>query len=419
MKQLQFGLLLASFVCSPGIAQPRTNPITLEAYRNIGLKFQAVADSSGRAVAFVSAGAGYKVTIAGCSATMDFDHPSSLHMSFEGAKPRPAMEGLDLDAAHANYLIGNDPSRWRTNVAQYGKVLCRGVYPGIDAIYYGNGRQLEYDLIVAPGADAGRVRLTFSGARRLRITPEGDLALQSETREARLRKPKIYQEIDGRKRDVAGRYVLQGRNRVGFAIASYDRARPLIVDPVLSYATYLGGAGDEVAFAIAADSAGNVYVTGFSASLDFPVSTGSVQTTKRGGSFDVFVTKLNPGGTGILYSTYIGGGGDEEGYGIAVDASGSAYVAGYTNSRDFAVTSGSVQTTYGGADDAFVLKLNPTGTGLVYSTYLGGASADAAYGIALDASNNAYVAGGTASARFPVTSGVYQNAYKGGIKDAL
>ncbi|MDQ6665672.1 MAG: SBBP repeat-containing protein, partial [Acidobacteriota bacterium] len=388
------------------------------------MKFLAVADSSGHIDAFVSTGAGYKATISGCNATMDFPsssaaQPSSIHMSFARRTTSPHIEGLDLAESRTNYLIGIDPSRWRTNIAQYGKVLCRGVYPGIDAIYYGNGRQLEYDLIVAPGADPGRIQLAFAGAKNLKITPEGDLALQTKTQEARLRKPKIYQEFNGQKKDVAGRYVLKGQTGVGFEIAGYDRGRALIIDPVLSYSTYLGGAGDEVAFAVAADSAGNVYVTGFSASLDFPVSTGSAQTAKRGGSSDIFVGKLNPSGTGFIYSTYIGGGGDEEGYGIAVDPFGNAYVTGYTNSSDFPVTTGSVQTKYGGADDAFVLKLNPAGTGLVYATYLGGAAADAAYGIALDASGNAYVAGGTASAKFPVTSASYQNAYKGGTKDAF
>ncbi len=424
MKPLRFWSLLISFACASDIAQPRTYPITLEAYRNIGMKFQAVADSSGHADAFFSAGAGYKVTIADCNATMDFPspsaaQPSSIHMSFAGRTTSPHIEGLDLAESHNNYLIGIDPSRWRTNIAQYGKVLCRGVYPGIDAIYYGNGRQLEYDLIVAPGTDPGRIQLAFVGAKNLKITPEGDLALQTKTQEARLRKPKIYQEFNGRKKDVAGRYVLKSQTQAGFEIVGYDHSRALIIDPILSYSTYLGGTGSEVAFAVATDSTGNIYVTGFTASLDFPVSTGSLQTSKHGGAFDIFVSKLNPSGTGLIYSTFIGGSGDEEGYGIAVDTSGNAYVTGYTNSSDFPVTTGSVQTKYGGADDAFVLKLNPAGTGLVYATYLGGTAAEAAYGIALDASGNAYIAGGTASANFPATPASYQNTYKGGTKDAF
>jgi len=416
--------LFILFFYTAALARSRPDPKILEAYRNIGLKFHPVGDSSGHTVAFVSRGAGYQITVAADGVTMDFSQnsrskPSSIRMSFPGGKSIPAVEGFELQLSHDNFLIGQDRSRWRTNVPQYGKVLVRGVYPGIDVVYYGNGRQLEYDLIVLPGADVSRIRLALEGADRLQITPGEDLAIHTGTQEVLLRKPKIYQEINNRKRQVSGRYVLNGKGNVGFEIAKYDHSRALIIDPVLNYSTYFGGGGDAGAFAVATDSSGNVYLTGFSASADFPSTAGSVQTGKHEGSFAIFVSKLNSTGTGIVYSTYIGGTGDEEGYGIAVDSSGNAYVTGYTNSSDFPATAGSLQTTIGGSDDAFVLKLNPAGTALVYATYLGGRGSDAAYGVAVDASGNAYVAGTTASATFPATVGSYQKNYGGGTKDAF
>jgi hypothetical protein len=251
-----------------------------------------------------------------------------LRMTLAGANPAPSAAGIEELPGKVNYFIGKDPKAWRTNIPTYGKVRYGAVYRGIDLVYYGNGRQLEYDFIVAPGADPRVITLAFEGAGALTVSTEGDLVLQTRGGELRLRKPLIYQEVGGAKRSVPGGYVVKGERGVGFQVAAYDGTKPLIIDPVLVYSTYLGGSGEDNGSAIAADATG-IYLAGLTISPDFPPA-GSPSPYQGGqvGDYDAFVTKLNPAGTALIYSTYLGGTGTDYGLALAVDASGNAYVTG-------------------------------------------------------------------------------------------
>lgn len=322
---------------------------------------------------------------------------------------------------HPGGSLRNDPRCYgvsarragRTNVPTYAKVYYHDLYPNIDLVYYGSQGQLEYDFVVRPGADPNEIMLGFQGSDKLEVDAEGDLLLHTVAGPIRQRKPVIYQEVEGIRREVAGGYVLKGAHQVGFQVAPYDASRPLIIDPVLFYSTYLGGSGDDEGTSIAVDAAGNAYVTGTTDSINFPTVAGSFDTSFGGGSVDAFVTKLNPTGSGLVYSTYLGGSGSEgipTGGQIAVDAAGSAYVAGATSSSDFPITTGAFQTALAGGSDAFVTKLDPSGSALLYSTYLGGSSDDGAFGIAVDGAGSAYVVGATSSSNFPTTTGAFQTA---------
>ena len=368
---------------------------------------------------------------------------SVVRMSFAGADPQAEVVGLDPLPGIVNYFIGDDPSKWRTNIPTYEKVGYKDLYPGIDLVYYGNQGQLEYDLVVAPGADPNQITLTFDGAEQIAVDEQGDLILtlpqsSNETAESaatlRLHKPVIYQKDEqGEKHLLAGGYVLKAATaqqavalhpgkttQVAFQLASYDVNRPLIIDPVLSWATYLGGSSQESGRGIAVDQAGNAYVTGETLSSDFPGTAGSAIQSALGGIADAFVTKFNAAGTEILYSIYLGGSDWDQGDGIAVDAVGNAYVTGLTLSSNFPGTAGSaIQSALGGAMDAFVTKLNATGTALVYSTYLGGNRDDVGNGIAVDEAGTAYVTGETSSSNFPGTAGSAIQSTLSGSNDAF
>jgi hypothetical protein len=270
---------------------------------------------------------------------------------------------------------------------------------------------------VAPGADPRLVTLAFEGARDVHIDARGELVLGVEGGEVRQHKPVVYQEVAGVRQEVAGRYVIKGKRQVGFRVAAYDPSRPLVIDPVLVYSTYLGGSGASVGEGgegIAVDGAGSAYVTGTAVSADFPTTAGAAQTTHAGGFADAYVTKLNASGSGLVFSTYLGGSGQDTGNGIAVDVAGIAYVTGVTNSTDFPTTAGAAQTTNAGNGDAFVTKLDATGSGLAYSTYLGGSDGDGGNGIAVDAAGSAYVTGETGQTTdFPTTAGALQTAPAG------
>jgi hypothetical protein len=329
-----------------------------------------------------------------------------------------APAGQEQLPGTANYFIGDDPAKWRTSVPTYARVRYRGVYPGVDLVYYGNQRQLEYDFVVAPGTDPKPIRLRFAGARELRLGADGDLVVMVAGGALTFHKPVVYQVVDGQRKTVVGSFALLARHTVGFRLGSYDRRKPLVIDPVLAYSTYLGGSDWDEAHAIAVDVAGNVYVAGFTYSQDFPLTQGAFQTTNHWKS--AFVTKLNPAGSALVYSTYLGGSGAVYGdiaYGLAVDGSGNAYIAGQAGSTDFPVTPGAFQTTnheVGDGLNAFVTKLNPTGSALLYSTYLGGSGGggpgDVAYGLAVDGSGNAYITGVASYSDFPVTPGAFQTS---------
>ncbi|MCL5671222.1 MAG: SBBP repeat-containing protein, partial [Acidobacteria bacterium] len=362
-----------------------------------------------------------------------------------GANAGPALEGRAALAGKSNYFIGKDPAKWIKDVPTYAKVICRGVYPGIDVVYYGNPRELEFDFIVGPGRDPRAIRLKISGKRGsagLRVEPDGDLDVHTAAGEVRLQKPRVYQLLGNpqtrRKRFLQSRYLVQRDGLVRLALSDYDRTKPLIIDPVLSYSTYLGGTDFNYATGIAVDGSGDTYVTGYTTSTDFPVK-GGVQSYFSGGScdtevntapcFDAFIAKLNPQGSGLLYSTYLGGTGDDRGMRTAVDAAGEAYVAGFTDSPDFP-TASALQSSPGGGTcgttaypapcfDAFVAKLSASGSSLIYSSYLGGTGDDFASDIAADSNGNAYVAGFTSAANFPTTYGALQTSFGGGPFDGF
>ena len=351
-----------------------------------------------------------------------------LRMRLLGANPAAKVTGQRELPGKANYLTGNDPKKWRTSVPTYAKVHYASVYRGIDLVYYGNPSadgQLEFDFTVAPGANPSPVRLRFGGLSHLRLAANGDLVMTTANGALAFHKPLVYQMKDGHRHPVAGDFALLGKHTVGFRLGSYDRTQALVIDPALAYSTLLGGSGGETGTAIAVDTAGNAYVTGSTCSTDFPVTPGAFQTTNAAAAnsgCNAFVTKLSPGGTALVYSTYLGGSsnnmGGDMGRAIAVDSAGNVYVAGQTYSTDFPVTKGAFQTTNRAAanetSNAFVTKLNPTGTTLVYSTYLGGSGfqveypGDAANAIAVDAAGDAYVAGQSYSPDFPVTQGAFQ-----------
>ena len=442
-----------------------TEPQLRGMYDNLPLSFEANAGQSDRQVKFLSRGQGYTLFLTGNEAVLalrpgenksrgksqkskaqldvggrqvagrnpnfEIENRNSfllprqapldadvLRLRLVGANPSAHIAGLEELSGKTNYFIGDDPREWRSNIPTYRKVAYQGIYPGIDLVYYGNQRQLEYDFIVAPGSNPDIITLGFDGvvgARRgvtLRIDAQGDLVVQTGGSEVRFHKPVVYQpttdpgqrttEDVATKHFLKGSYALKGRGQIGFELAGYDPGRPLIIDPVLIYSTYLGGSGPDTAYGLAVDSSGNAYLTGSTQSANFPTAN-PFQAAIAGG-VDVFVTKLNATGSALVYSTYLGGSGFDLGTGIAVDSAGNAYVTGYTSSANFP-TAGSIQPTFGGGnDDAFVAKLDPSGSVLVYSFYLGGSDDDFGHGIAVDSSGNAYVTGSTKSTNFPIVN---------------
>src|SRR6266568_1658181 len=335
-----------------------------------------------------------------------------VRLALVGSNPHAEAEGVDLQPGRSNYFIGNNPARWHPNVPHYARVKYRGVYPGVDLVYYGNQGQLESDYVLAPGANPGQIGLRVDGARSLKLDSQGDLVLATASGNVLLRKPRAYQQIAGGRQEIPTSYIQRGPHLVGIRVSGYDSRQPLIVDPVMIYSTYLGGTKTDKASAIAVDSAGNAYVTGSTTSTDFPTTSGVLQQTFLGNtaSFaqEVFVTKLNLTGSALVYSTFLGGtasGPSENGAGIAVDASGNAFITGTTAASDFPVTPGTAfqSTLPNTSGTAFLTELNPTGSALVYSSYFGGSGFDAGQGIALDASGIAYVTGNTTSINFPIT----------------
>jgi hypothetical protein len=371
-----------------------------------------------------------------------------VRLRLVGANPKAKVSGAAELPGRANYFIGNDPKKWRTNVPTYGKVRYHNVYPGVDLEYYGNrAGQLEYDFIVAPGADPSAISLAVAAGQQVgsrqkavgsgqpKIDSNGDLVVHLDGNdEVRFHKPLVYQGQDSgfgiqdsgamntqqgatgnrrspitNRKSVEARFLLDSQNRLHFAPGPYDHTKPLVIDPVLTYSTYLGGSNVDHGFGVAVDSSGSAYVTGLTGSTDFP-TVNPLQASKNG-TTNAFVAKLNAAGSALVYSTYLGGNARDGGNAIAVDSLGNAYVTGGTQSTDFPTvnplqaTNGS--PTYG---NGFVAKLNASGSALIYSTYLGGSGSDGGTGIAIDSSGNAYVTGFTDSTDFPVTAGAFDTS---------
>jgi len=409
------------------------------------LRFEANEGQTDSTVKFLSRGIGHSLFLtpseavfvlrrrnapaSAISQTRDTDfqrqeaQPDTLvRMKLIGQKPDTQIVGVEQTSGKSNYLIGGDKTKWKSNIPHYARVKYEEVYPGIDLVFYGSQQQVEFDFVVAAGADPTVIKLAFEGAKKVEVDTVGDLLLRTVEGTVTLRKPRVYQEIDGFKKIVGGSYeLLESAEHgaaplmenfdvkthvVGLKLDPYDTRGTLVIDPIiLLYSTYLGGSlydgGEFPGTTIAVDALGNAYVTGQTGSTDFPTTPGAYQTS-FGGSSDAFVAKLNPTGSDLVYSTYLGGSGSDVPFKIAVDSSGYAYLTGWTYSSDFPARN--AISEYMGNGDAFVAKLNPTGSDLVYSTYLGGTGGEIGYGIAVDDSGNAYVTGGTDSADFPLNN---------------
>jgi len=344
--------------------------------------------------------------------------PAAVSMQLVEADPAAVAAAEKPLVGKVNYFLGRDPRKWHSGVPTCARARFQQVYPGVDVVYYGNQRHLEYDFVVAPHADPQRIQLRFAGAQQVHVDRAGDLIVRVAGRTLTWRKPTVYQESRGGRQAVEGQFRMQtvaGKEpRIGFALARYDASRPLVIDPVLTYATYLGGSHSEDGAAITADNSGNAYVTGTTTSTDFPTTPGALQPASDPATNGIsFVTKLNAAGTSLVYSTYLGGNNDTATHGIVVDSSGAAFVCGDTSSTNFPVTVGAYQTHTAALTTAFVIQLNPTGDSLTYSTLLGGDGGGYAEAFAVDGSGSAYVTGFTRSAAFPVTPGAFQTTHQG------
>jgi hypothetical protein len=474
---LSLALTLVIFAGQTGFAQSAS----ATAYGKLPLSFEANAGEFGSGVKFLAHASGYTLFLTSSEAVIsmgDAKYPATLRMQFGGHHRETRIEASDKVAGVSNYFLGSDRSRWRTNVPHFARVSYRELYPGIDGVYYGDQQQLEFDWVVSPGADPHNIKLSYSGAKAIQRDVQGNLVFATAAGTLTQLRPLAYQEVEGRRREVAADYLLTG-NQVTLRLGAYDHSRALIVDPAIRYSTYLGGTGRDFGHAIAVDVRGSVYISGATFSSDFPVSAGAFQNAKLDFA-PAFVTKLSADGSSLVYSTYLGGtNGNEDGRSIAVDLAGNAYIGGLTMSNNFPTTAGAFQrstpkffgssgfvtklsadggklvystylaghgysdevqgiaidaqgdafvsgstnsgdfptenafqSTYAGSGDAFAAKLNPAGSALVYSTFLGGTSSDIGNGIAIDAEGNAYVTGVTTSLDFP-TQHAYQPALAG------
>lgn len=396
-------------------------------YGKLPLGFEANAGQTDGQVKYLARGRGYSVFLTDNAAVLTLASTAApapiadrvIRMKLVGANAKARVSGGDELSGKTNYFIGNDPSKWRTQVPNYAEVKYADVFPGVDLVYHGNqSGQLEYDFVVAPGADPSAIRFAVAedriGATRsahrapLRVGANGDLVVKIGGSEIRFNKPVVYQIDRGAQRIVTqGRFVLTASHHVRFALGPYDHSKTLIIDPALVYSTYLGGSSLDQGFGIAVDSAGNAYVAGYAGSTDFPTANPLPNLPVTG----AFVTKFNPAGSALVYSTYLGGTGPSQANAIAVDSAGNAYVTGQTRATDFPTVNPVQPTNTFNNQDAFVTKLSADGSALIYSTYLGGNTPDpedgggqAAWGIAVDSSGNAYVTGNTQDTDFPTVN---------------
>ena len=405
---------------------------------SVPLSFEPNQGQADSRVQFLSRGSGYALFLASGEVVLNLERQppapaaatgqapetasvETLRMSLIGANAKANAVGLAPQPGVVSYFIGNDPKNWRAGIPTYGKVNYAQIYPGVDLVFYGNQRQLEYDFVVAPGADPSRIAWRIDGARAS-VDRKGDLVLRAAAGAEVFDKLLVYQMEGAKKVPVNGAFAVAGRE-VRFRLGSYDRSKELVIDPVLSYATYLAGSsadyianttgpgyGQGSLQGVAVDSSGSVYVTGYTTSANFPTKNAYQGAQAKGSAPSVFVTKFSPDGSSLVYSTYLRGSGWDYGYAIAVDSSGSAYVTGDTSSNDFPITPGAYQilcwpspstppgtvtraSCGSGQSSAFVTKLNPAGAGLVYSTFLGGYGGSVGNAIAVDSAGRAYVAG--------------------------
>ena len=483
---------LAAVVVAGGITTrvqaDNSSPIKLDAhFGRLPIAFEANAGQADRSVKFVARGLGYTVALTPTEAILALrkgQQTEVVRMTLVGASAEPRVEGRDALAGRTNYYAGNDRANWHTNIPTFAKVRYESVYPGVDLVYYGNQRQLEYDFIVAPGARPSAIALSFAGARDMRVDADGALVLGLARGEIRQPAPVVYQDVRGARKSIAGRFVIKNKDArlVAFEVGRYDTKRPLVIDPTIGYSTYLGGADWDGATAVTVDAAGSTYVTGFTISGNFPVTTSPCDQSS-GPVYCTFVTKISAAGTliystalagsdgraiavdaagniylsggagplfsivngyqpfqqgnldgyvakldsagSLVYSSFIGGGGNDIALGVAADASGHAYAVGYHNSANGLQTTANALLSYnpswgcdGGGATGFLVKVNTNAVGagsLDYATNIAGAynGTNAALGVTVDGAGNAYVVGGTSSPAFPTTPGAFQTTFDG------
>jgi hypothetical protein len=414
-------LVCAAFIAVPLLAAPsvpRARSDVKAHYATIPLSFEANEGQANPAVEFLSHGRGYTLALRHGNATLSLmrsnvkNGGSQVQLTLAGANSnaRAVREGQQI--TRTNYFPGGDAKLWHTNIPNYARVKYNGIYPGIDLVYYGNQQRLEHDFIVAPGADPSQISFTIRGASHTRIDPvTGDLTLSTDSGELRFLKPESYQRLGSRQTPVASSYRLLARNKIAFRIGRYNHTQPLIIDPVLTYATFLDGSTAEYIYGLAVDTSGNSYLTGSTQSTDFPTTTGAYSTTDSATYRAAFVSKLNAAGTALIYSTFLGGGHSNSGLAIAVNTAGEAYLTGTGDTSAYPTTGSAFQKTSYGYDNAvFVTKLSAAGDSLVYSTYLGngGNGGDAGNAIAVDTAGNAYVTGRAYGGSFPSMAAVLQ-----------
>lgn len=425
----------------PRTVTPSEHARLSAAYAALPLAFEANQGQTDPQIKYMARGNGYTLFLTKTDAVFAF-HPKSSGSGLATRGRAPELKGRALpssgtphedvsDMVHmhlvsgnseaqiavayelpgkTNYYIGNDPKSWHTNVSQYARVFYKNVYPGVDLAYYGERNKLEFDFIVAPESNPAAINLTFGGAQRAATDASGSLVVSSTAGNIVLHKPVAYQLQAGARQLVDANFAVEANHQVTFKLGNYDHARELVIDPTVTYATYLGGSAEDDGYGIAFDSSGYAYVTGQTESTNFPVVSGGYSGSNAG-NFDVFVTKIAANGSSLIYSTYVGGSGNDSGNSLAVDSSGDAFVAGGTTSSNFPTTASAFQKDLKGSVNAFVFELNPSGTALTYSTYVGGTGTDVANGIAID-TTGAYLAGSTSSTDFP-TLNAYQSSLAG------
>jgi RHS repeat-associated protein len=446
MSRFAFLLCLTGFA-SAGWGQQSPNgqsPQSAATYANLPLQFEQNLGQTDTSVQFLSRGPGYTAFFTANEAVFVLRPPTPtatnpprnpierinqlralnstpskvIRMKLVGADTSARASGESKLPGTVNYFIGNDPTKWHTDIPTYSTVRFAGVYPNSDLVYYGNQRQLEYDLVVNPGGDPKNIAFTFEGADSSTLDSSGDFRLMTTVGELRLTKPAVYQIKSGQRVNIDGRFESRSGNAIGLNIGTYDPSQPLIIDPVLVYSTLLGGTGYNTIQQSVADPSGNVFIVGYTSSSDFPTGT-TISPPPTGGGYKLFLAKLNFSGTGLIYSTYLGGtSGSDIPWALAIDANGYAYTTGSTCSTDFPVTATAYQlhlasnVTNCSTQDAFLAKLSADGRSLLYSTYFGGTGVDTGLGVAVDANQNAYFEGRALSTNFPITSNAFQTTNK-------